>query len=76
MKRLPFSVYEALREVDVILHAGDVNRPEALEPLRGIAPIYAVRGNRHILDLSGGGVSLPPRIELRLVGCRFLVTHG
>jgi len=76
MKRLPVAVFGALRDVDVILHAGDLDRPAALEPLQAIAPTYAVRGNVHILDLSSGGVSLPPRIELRLAGCHVLVTHG
>ena len=31
--------------VDLILHGGDIGRPEILEELRAIAPIIAVRGN-------------------------------
>jgi hypothetical protein len=73
---LPHAVLDALRGVDVILHAGDVDKPGALEPLRGIAPVHAVRGNFHVLDLSSGGVSLPPAIELRLAGRCIVVTHG
>jgi hypothetical protein len=73
---LPSTVFDALEGVDVILHAGDVDRPEALKPLRRIAPVYAVRGNVHVLDLSSGGASLPRLVELRLVGHRVLVTHG
>lgn len=38
-------VIEALRESDLILHAGDVGRPEVLAALRELAPTYAVRGN-------------------------------
>lgn len=30
---------------DAILHAGDIGELEVLEPLRAIAPLYAVRGN-------------------------------
>jgi putative phosphoesterase len=36
---------EALRGVELILHAGDVGAPEVLEGLRGIAPVRAIRGN-------------------------------
>ena len=36
---------EALRGVDLILHAGDVGSPEVLDTLKGIAPVVAVRGN-------------------------------
>ena len=54
MKQLPDVVFDILDGVDVILHAGDVDRPGALEPLRQIAPVYAVRGNFHVFDLFGG----------------------
>lgn len=36
---------DALRGVDLILHAGDVGSSEVLETLKGIAPVVAVRGN-------------------------------
>jgi len=36
---------EALRGVELILHAGDVGSPEVLDSLKGIAPVVAVRGN-------------------------------
>jgi uncharacterized protein len=35
----------ALRGSDLILHAGDVGKPEVLESLRQIAPVVAIRGN-------------------------------
>ena len=38
-------VVERLKTCDAILHAGDVNRPEILDTLRAIAPLYVVRGN-------------------------------
>lgn len=76
VKTLPQAVLDALGGVDLILHAGDVDKPGALEPLRRIAPVHAVRGNFHVLDLSSGGVSLPGAIELRLAGHRVVVTHG
>jgi len=36
---------EALRGVDLILHAGDIGTSDVLETLKGIAPVVAVRGN-------------------------------
>ena len=36
---------QALRGVSLILHAGDVGKPEILDELREIAPVKAVRGN-------------------------------
>jgi|SRR5688572_155880 len=36
---------EALRDSELIVHAGDVGDPEILERLRDIAPTMAVRGN-------------------------------
>lgn len=36
---------EALRGSELILHAGDVGKPEILDELRKIAPVIAIRGN-------------------------------
>ena len=36
---------EALRGSELIIHAGDVGKPEILEELRKIAPLVVVRGN-------------------------------
>ncbi len=36
---------KALRGSELIIHAGDVGKPEILEELRKIAPVVAVRGN-------------------------------
>jgi len=35
----------ALRGSDLIVHAGDVGRPEVLDALRELAPVVAIRGN-------------------------------
>ncbi|MCX7682650.1 MAG: YfcE family phosphodiesterase [Anaerolineae bacterium] len=76
LKRLPPGLFDALAGCDVILHAGDVDDPVALEPLRAIAPVYAVRGNFHVLDLSDGGAALPATVELELAGARVVLVHG
>ena len=36
---------DAVRGVDMILHAGDVGNPQVLDALNGVAPVVAVRGN-------------------------------
>lgn len=36
-------VEETLRGCEAILHGGDINSPEILSVLRGIAPTYVVR---------------------------------
>jgi len=38
-------VAENFKGTDLILHAGDIDRPEVLAALRDIAPVKAVRGN-------------------------------
>lgn len=38
-------VLEALQGVDIIIHAGDVGRPEVLEQLGEVASVVAVKGN-------------------------------
>ena len=35
----------ALKGSDLIIHAGDVGKPEILDELKGLAPVVAVRGN-------------------------------
>ncbi len=35
----------ALRGCSPIIHAGDIGRPEILDELRHLAPVFAVRGN-------------------------------
>ena len=46
----------ALRDSDIILHAGDIGSPDVLHALERIAPTYAVRGNN---DRDEWGRSLP-----------------
>ncbi|HLZ13806.1 MAG TPA: metallophosphoesterase family protein [Candidatus Acidoferrum sp.] len=36
---------EALRGSELILHAGDVGKPEIIDQLRMLAPVVAIRGN-------------------------------
>jgi putative phosphoesterase len=69
--RLPERVFEILRGVDLILHAGDVTAPETIAQLERIAPVEAVRGD-HDVKLA----SLPASREVKVEGRRIVVVHG
>ena len=60
-------------QVDQILHAGDVGKPDVLEQLAALAPVTAVYGN-----VDGGTLRsrLPRVAELRIDDFQFVVTHG
>ena len=66
-------VLEVFREVDQILHGGDVGPVELLDQLAAVAPVTAVYGN-----VDGANVRLRcPRVaRLELDGFNIVVTHG
>ena len=66
-------VFEIFKEVDHILHAGDVGRSDLLIELSALAPVTAVHGNTDGLDLRA---QLPQVAEIELDGFIFVVTHG
>jgi len=66
-------VFDAFREVDHILHGGDVGPAGLLDELGAIAPVTAVYGNTDGWDLRG---RLPQVAKLRLDGFDIVVTHG
>src|ERR1700687_3524064 len=71
LDHLPDSLFEALRGVDLILHAGDVNGRETLAELGRIAPVEAVRGDHdRTLD------ELRSSREIIVEGKRIVVVHG
>jgi putative phosphoesterase len=73
LPELPAEVCEALAGVDLILHAGDITDPSALEVLRGVAPVVAVRGNH---DRRRRHRDLPRDMLVRVGGVRIGLTHG
>lgn len=66
-------VFEVFRDVDQILHAGDIGPPEILTELEAIAPVLAVFGNTDGFDVRA---RVPEVIEVRIEGFDFLVVHG
>jgi putative phosphoesterase len=71
--KLRASVFDAFRDVDLILHAGDVGPLDIITQLESIAPVHAVLGNTD-------GWELEPRVresvELEAEGHRIVVVHG
>ena len=39
---------EALKGVELIIHAGDIGKPEVIAALKAIAPVLAIKGNNDI----------------------------
>jgi hypothetical protein len=62
----------ALRRSELIVHAGDVCRPEVLEELGRIAPVIAVRGNN---DRGAWARGLPVSQTVEVGGFRIHVLH-
>jgi putative phosphoesterase len=69
----PPRVAEHLREVDLILHAGDVCTADVLDELATYAPVRAVRGNNDGPDVAAWGA--PERLELDLDGLPVAMVH-
>lgn len=71
LERLPARLFELLRGVDLILHAGDVGGRETLAELSRLAPLEAVRGD-HDASLA----DLPRERVLEVQGRRIALVHG
>lgn len=69
---LPPGLTDALRGMDLILHAGDVVLAETLDRLRAIAPVVAVQGNHD----EKGGLGLPRAAMVTAHGQTIGVVHG
>lgn len=71
LARLPVEAVRAAEEADLLLHAGDVVSPDALEVLGQLGPVHAVLGNN---DRELTGV-LPESLVLDLAGVTVAVVH-
>ena len=63
---------DALKGSQLIIHAGDVGDPAIIDQLRGIAPVFAVRGN---IDKGDWATRLPMTELVEASGCLFYVLH-
>jgi putative phosphoesterase len=70
---LPGGLFEALRGVDLLLHAGDVGELWVLDQLGAIAPVVAVHGNDDTADAQR---ELPYQQVVVAGGTRVLLCHS
>jgi putative phosphoesterase len=70
---LPPGLFEALRGVDLVLHAGDVGELWVLDRLAAIAPVVAVHGND---DTADARRELPYQQVVVAGGARLLLCHS
>lgn len=72
MKELPEKVFEAFKDVEMILHAGDVTSQEVIEKLEEIAPVTAIQGNTDRIV----GLNLPKTAIVEAEELKIGVIHG
>ena len=63
----------ALSGVDLIVHAGDMGKPEVLTQLQAIAPVFAVRGN---VDTEAWAMELPATAIVDADSASLYVLHN
>ena len=64
---------EALRDSELILHAGDVGKSEILDELRKLAPVVAIRGN---VDTSPWAAKLRQTEVVETTAATFYLIHN
>ena len=60
-------VLDRIAGCDVIIHGGDINKPEIIDRLKEIAPVYVVRGNND---------NIPESLTFQIEKSRFFVVHN
>ena len=65
-------VIEKIENVDLILHAGDINKQEIIDRLEQIAPLLVVRGNND----KEWAEHLPKHIETEIEGIKVHMVHN
>jgi len=63
----------ALTGSDLIIHAGDIGKPEVLTSLNAIAPVIAIRGNN---DRAAWAEKIPDVLNLHINGIKIHVIHN
>jgi len=69
----PREIYAAFKNVDLIIHAGDLTTIEALESLKKICEVKAVAGNMDKPELLS---VLNNKEELKIKGLKIGIAHG
>src|SRR5262245_50484591 len=64
---------EALNGVELIIHAGDIGKPEVIAALKAVAPVLAIKGNN---DIGNWARPLPDTKLAKLGDTRLYVIHN
>jgi len=64
---------QALKGSELIIHAGDIGKPEVLASLKSLAPVLAIRGNN---DREAWAKTMPDILQLRVNDARFYIIHN
>src|SRR5215475_9170880 len=67
------AVYAVFKDVDWIIHAGDIGTPEILNELTSLAPVIAVRGNN---DTGSWAKAIPQTETLQVGRVQIFVLHN
>jgi len=62
----------ALGGSEVIIHAGDIGKPEVIDALKTIAPVLAIRGNN---DRAAWAEQIPDELDLQINGIKVYLIH-
>ena len=65
-------VVAAITGCDAIIHGGDINKPEILDRLEEIAPVWVVRGNND----KEWAAHIPATLTFQIEDCRFFLVHN
>ena len=65
-------VLDRIVSCDAIIHGGDINKPEIIDRLNEITPVYVVRGNND----KEWADNIPDSLIFQIEGCRFFVIHN
>ena len=66
-------VFPIFKGVDLIVHAGDIGKPEVLKELQSIARVVPVRGNN---DIGSWAKRIPESETVQIGGVRVFVLHN
>ena len=70
--KIPEPVFKTFKDVDLIIHAGDLTSQEVLDQLKKIAPVTAIHGN---IDRASG-LNLPKTEIITVNDLKIGVAHG
>lgn len=70
---LPGEIKEIFKEVDLIIHGGDIVNWETLKELEEIAPVFAVQGN---MDFPEIREKLPAALMLKIFNFKIGIVHS